>query len=62
MKRRALVHFLDADTRAPLCAGSGSEAGKAAVNGVAVCALCARLVTALADRGVELARPAEVRH
>jgi hypothetical protein len=41
---RELVHFLDADTREPLCGGTGTVAARAAVNGTEVCADCARKI------------------
>ncbi len=44
-QRRKLVHFLALDTRDPLCGGEGKGESGAAVNGVAVCATCARKVS-----------------
>jgi hypothetical protein len=45
MSRRRLVHFLDVDTREPLCDGLGHQAVAAVVNGVSICAVCAHRVT-----------------
>jgi hypothetical protein len=44
-QRRRLVHLVDPATRAPLCGGSGELPSSAAVNGVAVCAECAKTMS-----------------
>ena len=44
-RRRELVHFLYAETRQPLCGGTGTAAARAAVNGTEICAECARKIT-----------------
>ena len=45
MHRHRLIHFLDVDTREPLCGGSLQQAASAAMNGVSLCDVCARRVT-----------------
>jgi hypothetical protein len=42
---RKLLHFLDADTREPLCDGEGVTPSRHVVNGVGVCVTCARRIT-----------------
>lgn len=52
MQRLRLVHFLDLQTREPLCDGIGQQAATVALNGVFLCEACARRVTDHAGRVV----------
>jgi hypothetical protein len=45
MDRGRLLHFLDIDTREPLCGGGHPRPASASVNGVSLCDVCARRVT-----------------
>jgi hypothetical protein len=56
-RKNRLVHFLRFDTRDPLCGGLGQEPSGAAVNGVAICAACARGMTEQVERARELPEP-----
>jgi hypothetical protein len=59
-RRHALVHFLDAETRQPLCNGTGTVAARAAVNGTEVCAECARKITEAVGLAMTAIRTSEV--
>lgn len=55
MRLRRLVHFLDIETREPLCGGGGTQAVPSVVNGVSICAVCARRVTDDVGRAMDQA-------
>ncbi len=61
-QRRRFVHFLSAGTLELLCGGDGDEPSGADVNGISVCAVCARRLTEQVERAPRLeARRAFVR-
>jgi hypothetical protein len=53
-RRRRLVHLLVLATRQPLCGGSGVAPSTAAVNGVAICADCARRMSLALETAIEV--------
>lgn len=52
MRSRRPVHFLEIDTREPLCGGEGQHPAGAPPSGVSLCDVCVRRLTGEGADGV----------